>query len=54
MHELLSFLNERGVVTLVVVAQHGIVGARMATPLDVTYLADKVVLPRFFREPGGW
>jgi circadian clock protein KaiC len=52
MHELLSFLNERGVVTLIVVAQHGIVGSNMTTPLDVSYLADTVVLLRFF-EAGG-
>jgi circadian clock protein KaiC len=52
MHELLSFLNERGVATLVVVAQHGIVGAQMATPLDVSYLADAVVLLRFFENQG--
>jgi circadian clock protein KaiC len=52
MHELLSFLNERGVVTIIIVAQHGIVGARMATPLDVSYLADSVVLLRFFEAHG--
>ena len=52
MHELLSFLNERGVATLMVVAQHGIVGANMATPLDVSYLADSVVLLRFFESHG--
>jgi circadian clock protein KaiC len=52
MHELLSYLNERGVVTLVVVAQHGIVGTHMATPLDVSYLADTVVLLRFFESAG--
>ena len=52
MHELLSFLNERGVATLIVVAQHGIVGANMQTPLDVSYLANAVVLLRFF-EPQG-
>ncbi|HEY3093451.1 MAG TPA: ATPase domain-containing protein [Vicinamibacterales bacterium] len=52
MHELLSFLNERGVVTLIVVAQHGIVGANMSTPLDVSYLADSVVLLRFFESQG--
>jgi len=48
MHELLSFLNERGVSTLMIVAQHGIVGSNMQTPLDVSYLADSVVLLRFF------
>jgi circadian clock protein KaiC len=51
-HELLSFLNERGVVTLMVVAQHGIVGTQMATPIDVSYLADTVVLLRFFESAG--
>ena len=52
MHELLSFLNESGVVTLMVVAQHGIVGSHMTTPLDVSYLADAVVLLRFFESQG--
>jgi circadian clock protein KaiC len=52
MHELLSFLNEHGVATLIVVAQHGIVGSTMATPLDVSYLADTVVLLRFFEASG--
>jgi circadian clock protein KaiC len=52
MHELLSYLNEHGVVTLIVVAQHGIVGSHMATPLDVSYLADTVVLLRFFESAG--
>jgi circadian clock protein KaiC len=52
MHELLSFLNERGVATIIIVAQHGVVGARMTTPLDVSYLADTVVLLRFFESRG--
>lgn len=52
MHELLSFLNEREVVTILIAAQHGIVGSNMATPLDVSYLADTVLLLRFF-ESGG-
>jgi circadian clock protein KaiC len=52
MHELLSYLNERGVATLMVVAQHGIVGSNMATPIDVSYLADTVVLLRFFEAAG--
>lgn len=52
MHELLSFLNERDVATLIVTAQHGIVGSNMVTPLDVSYLADTVLLLRFF-EAGG-
>jgi circadian clock protein KaiC len=52
MHELLSFLNERSVATLVVLAQHGTVGAAMPTPVDLSYLADAIVLFRFF-ETGG-
>jgi circadian clock protein KaiC len=52
MHELLSFLNESGVATIIIVAQHGVVGARMTTPLDVSYLADAVVLLRFFEAHG--
>jgi circadian clock protein KaiC len=52
MHELLSCLNERGVVTMLTVAQHGIVGTAMATPLDLSYLADCVLLLRFFEAHG--
>ena len=52
LHELLSFLNEREVATLIIVAQHGVVGSHMATPLDVSYLADSVVLLRFFESHG--
>src|SRR5215813_2705546 len=52
MHELLSFLCHKGVATLMVVAQHGIVGSSMVTPLDVSYLADTVILLRFFEAAG--
>jgi circadian clock protein KaiC len=52
MHELLSYLNERGVSTLIVLAQHGIVGTAMTTPLDVSYLADTVLVLRFFEAQG--
>ncbi len=51
MHELLTYLSHRGVTTLLVVAQHGLVGT-MQAPVDVTYLADTVLLFRFF-EAGG-
>ncbi|HLH00980.1 MAG TPA: ATPase domain-containing protein [Bryobacteraceae bacterium] len=51
MHELLSFLNRRGVVTLVVLAQSGLVGT-MTSPVDLSYLADNILLLRFF-ETGG-
>jgi circadian clock protein KaiC len=52
MHELLSFLNERGVATLIVLAQHGMVGPMMPAPVDLSYLADAIVLLRFFEADG--
>jgi circadian clock protein KaiC len=52
MHELLSYLNEREVATLIVLAQHGVVGTAMSTPLDVSYLADCVMMLRFFESQG--
>lgn len=52
MHELLSFLNERGVVTLLVLAQQGMVGAASSTPIDLSYLADTIVSMRFFEAAG--
>jgi circadian clock protein KaiC len=51
LHELLTFLSQQGVVTIITVTQHGLIGA-MQTPIDVTYLADSVILMRFF-EAGG-
>jgi circadian clock protein KaiC len=50
-HELLQFLNRHGATTFMTVAQHGLVGD-MQAPVDVTYLADTVILLRFF-EAGG-
>jgi circadian clock protein KaiC len=52
MHELIAFLNERGVATLLIAAQHGMIGTQMPAPIDVSYLADCVVLLRYF-EAGG-
>jgi circadian clock protein KaiC len=51
MHELLSYLRQKHVLTIMVVAQHGFLG-QMSGPIDVSYLADTVVLTRFF-EAGG-
>ena len=51
MHELLSYLNQQGVLTLLVLAQHGLVGP-MDTPLDVSYLADAVIMLRYFEFAG--
>lgn len=52
LHELLSFLNEHGVVTILVMAQYGILGGSMESPVDVSYLADTVILLRFFEAAG--
>ena len=52
LHELLTYLGRQGVVSILVVAQHGLVGASMVSPTDVTYLADTVLLLRHF-EAGG-
>lgn len=51
MHELLQYLNRRGAATFMTVAQHGLVGD-MKAPIDVTYLADTVVLLRYFEAVG--
>jgi circadian clock protein KaiC len=51
LHELLQYLNRRGVTTFLTVAQHGLVG-QMDSPVDVTYLADTVILLRYFEAMG--
>ena len=51
MHELLQFLNRQGATTFLTVAQHGLVGD-MKSPVDVTYLADTVILLRYFEAFG--
>jgi circadian clock protein KaiC len=51
MHELLQYLNRQGTMTFLTVAQHGLVGD-MSTPVDVTYLADTVMLLRYFEASG--
>ena len=51
MHELLSYLGQQGVVTLLVLAQHGLVGP-MQTPLDISYLSDAVLMLRYFEMAG--
>jgi circadian clock protein KaiC len=52
MHELLTYLNQQGVVTILVLAQHGFMGHNMGTPVDVSYLADTVLMLRFFEAAG--
>lgn len=51
MHELLSYLNQQGVLTLMVLAQHGVVEP-MDTPLDMSYLSDTVIVLRYFEFEG--
>ena len=51
MHELLSYLNQLGIVTIVVMAQHGLMGP-MQSPVDMSYLSDTVIMLRYF-EAGG-
>lgn len=51
MHELLSYLAQQGVLTILVLAQHGLVGP-MDTPIDMSYLSDAVLMLRYF-EVGG-
>lgn len=51
MHELLQYLNRQGAATFMTVAQHGLIGD-MQAPIDVTYLADSVILLRYFESMG--
>jgi circadian clock protein KaiC len=51
MHELLLYLNRQGAATFMTVAQHGLVGD-MRAPVDITYLADTVILLRYFEALG--
>jgi circadian clock protein KaiC len=52
LHELLAYLNNRGVATFLVVAQSGVMGANMMSPVDASYLADSVVVLRYFEHAG--
>jgi circadian clock protein KaiC len=52
LHELLSYLNNSGVTTFLVVAQGGLMGASMTTPVEASYLADSVVMLRYFEHLG--
>lgn len=52
LHELTTFLNQKGIASFMVLAQHGLIGREMQTPVDVSYLADSVLLLRFFEANG--
>ncbi len=51
MHELLTFLNQHGVVTILILAQQGLLGP-MQTSIDLSYLTDNIILLRFFEAAG--
>ncbi len=51
MHELLNYLSQLGVLTILILAQHGLVGP-MDTPLDISYLSDAVIMLRYFEAEG--
>jgi circadian clock protein KaiC len=52
MHDLLTYLGQRGVLSLLVVAQHGMLGEELKGPIDVSYMADTVVVIRHFETEG--
>jgi circadian clock protein KaiC len=51
MHELLTYLGQQGVLSFLILAQHGLVGP-MDTPLDISYLSDAVLMLRYFEYAG--
>lgn len=52
LHELLTYLGQAGVATLLIGAQHGLIGTQMQAPVDASYLADAVVLMRYYEAEG--
>ena len=52
LHELFAYLSQQGIATIVTLAQAGIIGAAMHSPVDVSYLADSILLFRYFERAG--
>ena len=52
LHELLAYLGQQGVASIVVAAHHGMIAAQMSAPVDISYLADTVMLLRYFEAEG--
>jgi circadian clock protein KaiC len=52
LHELLTFLGQAGVATMLVGAHHGVIGTQMHTPVDASYLADAVLMLRYYEAEG--
>jgi circadian clock protein KaiC len=51
-HELFSYLGQQGIVTIITMAQAGVIGTSMSSPVDVSYLADSIILFRYFERAG--
>ncbi len=52
LHELFAYLGQQGIATIITLAQHGLIGSVMEAPIDVSYLADTVLLFRYFERAG--
>jgi circadian clock protein KaiC len=52
LHELLTYLGQRSVATILIGAYQGLIGPQMTTPVDASYLADSVLLLRYFETDG--
>ncbi|MCU6500202.1 AAA family ATPase [Rugamonas sp. A1-17] len=52
LHELLTYLGQRGVVSIVVGVQQGMIGSGMSTTIDASYIADNVIMLRYFEAQG--
>jgi circadian clock protein KaiC len=52
LHEVLTYMGQAGVATLLIGAHHGLIGTQMQTPVDASYLADSVVLLRYYEHHG--
>ena len=52
LHELLTYLGQAGVATILIGAHQGIIGSQMITPVDASYLADAIILMRYFEARG--
>jgi circadian clock protein KaiC len=52
LHELLTYLGQKSVATILIGAHHGLIGGSMSTPIEASYLADTIVLLRYFEMRG--
>lgn len=52
LHELMTYLGQRGVITLLIAVQQGMLGGKLSSGIDVSYLSDNVVMLRYFESQG--